>query len=388
MNRLWLSGFVLAGSGFLRFVVLVVAATLTACGTYTPDKDPFQSDAPAQNGNGNTKQGAYETAIVDHVECEIAQGLEQAKKFELSWLEKWGTTVTQTITVEDQTGLAPGISMITPFKNGFFPFAASNGGNVVIAQSFSFSLGGTASANALRTETIQYTFRNEDLLDIYERNPSACKGPRGVMIDGDLKIREFIYDKAQVASSSTLDTLHRFQVPESKGEELISKTSPFNTFTEEITFIAAYGANATPTWHLARFSADTSSNLLVSQRTNTNDLVITLGPIKCPQTKFGTDISISKLLNEVEKGNVRKVVMKGAEIDAEFKDKRKVQTYVPNDPELIRPLYKVRSFEFRPSNEQACPENGLPVLVDTAMNQHQARVQANAIAVSVTGQTH
>jgi hypothetical protein len=114
-----------------RFLAFVIATSVSACGTYTPDKDPFQSDAPSQNYVSS--QGAYETAIVIHVACEIGQGLEEAEKLQLPWLEEqWGTTVSQTITVEDQTGLSPGISAITPFQNGLFPFPASSGGNVVV----------------------------------------------------------------------------------------------------------------------------------------------------------------------------------------------------------------------------------------------------------------
>jgi hypothetical protein len=146
----------MTGSGFLRLPALVVAAALSGCGTYTPDKDPFLTD-DAPDARNATRQGDYETAIVNHIGCEIGLGLDEVRRqLHVEWLQKWGTTVTQTITVEDQTGLAPGISAITPFKNGLFPFPASIGGNVLLPQSFSFNVGGTASANALRTETIQY----------------------------------------------------------------------------------------------------------------------------------------------------------------------------------------------------------------------------------------
>jgi hypothetical protein len=311
-----------------RLVVLLITASVSACGTYTPDKDPFQSDAEADNHV--TSQGAYETAVTNHIACEIGEGLDEAAKLGLPWLAKWGTTVTQTITVEDQTGLSPGISTINPFQNGFFPFPAASGGNVTIPQSFSFNLGGTASANSLRTETIQYTFKNDDLLSLYQKN-RRCKEAltKGVMIDGNLKVREFIYDKALIAHSSNL------QLVPPPGVRAI-EIPPFNVFTEEITFIASYGASATPTWHLARLTANASSNLLVTQRTNTNDLVITLGPVKCP---------------------------------------------APPPPPRPHGLPAL-------PDAQTCPLKGPVVLTDGAMMQHQARVSANAIAVSVTGQTH
>src|SRR5580704_2551541 len=251
---------------------MVLAGACVGCGLYTPHKDPFTSDAP--NPSRTSRQGNYESAIVNHVTCEIAQGLTEAQQLNLPWLNSWGTTVTQTITAEDQTGLAPGVSTIAPLNNVIFPFAT--GGNVTSAQSFSLNFGGTASANALRTETIQYTFRNSDIL-LYVKPDTCAAMQSGVLIDGDLKIREFIYDKAVIArlgnASLKVDVpkgLQTWQLP------------PFNTFTEEITFVAAYGGSFTPTWHLARISANTGANLVVAERTNTNDLIITLGPIKCP----------------------------------------------------------------------------------------------------------
>ena len=297
----------------LRIVIWLVSAPLAGCGTYTPDKDPFSSDAPPWEG-GPTSQGKYENDIVIHVVCEIGQGLRQAQRLNLPRIvNEWGTTVTQSITVEDQTGLAPGITATTPLHNRIFTFLT--GGNVTASQLFSLSFGGTASANALRTETIQYTMRNNDILANTDPDPD-CKNS-GVMIDGDLKIREFIYDKAQIWALNNANLVG--------SGPLAYQANPFNTFTEEITFVASYGGTFTPTWKLARISANTSSNLLIGQRTNTNDLIITLGPVKINKDKQGKPI----------------------------------------------------------------PYGSVPVqLDDFAVNQHQARVQANAIAVSVTGQSH
>jgi hypothetical protein len=299
----------------IRIVALLIPSSLLACGTYTPDKDPFSSNAPAGYG-GQTRQGQYENDIVIHVLCELGEGLRLVQQLHIPRItDDWGTTVTQSITVEDQTGLAPGITAITPLTNRVFTFPT--GGNVTSPQSFSWSLGGTASANALRTEMIQYTFRNKDILT--NTNPGCISDNiKGVMIDGDLKIREFIYDKAQIWAAGNATLV-------GSGPSAY-QLNPFNTFTEEVTFVAAYGGSFTPTWKLARISANASSNLVLGERTNTNDLIITLGPVKTKDSK-NKPIDYSR-------GNV-------------------------------------------------------PVqLEDYAVNQHQARVQAAAIAVAVTGQTH
>lgn len=292
------------------FIALVAAGAVAACGLYTPDKDPFTSDAPDPVYK-LTSQGSYESGLVDHVTCEISKALAETKnQWGYDWLEnKWGTAVTLSITVEDQSGLSPGVSLIQPLQNVVFPFPA--GGNVISPQSFSFSIGGTASVNALRTETIQYTFKNKDAIAAAKCTNTGS----GVLIEGDLKIREFIYDKAQIVSAGN-------------GLWVPTKNPPYNAWTEEITFVSAYGGTVTPTWKLARVSANSSSNLVVAQRTNTNDLIITLGPLDpCQQL---------------------------------------------------------------PAPKTGCPPgaDGPLGLIAGAMNQHNARVAANAIAVSISGQSH
>ena len=310
----------------LAFFALVVPSSLAGCGLYTPDKDPFTSDALTTE-HPATKQGNYESSIVTHVTCEIAQGLYEAQHLDLPWVKEWGTTVTQTVTAEDQSGLSPGISTIAPMQNVIHPF--TNGGNIVSPQLFSLNSGASASANALRTETIQYTFRNSDII---RYTPKDCGSQRvnGVMIDGDLKIREFIYDKAQIAAGGNAS----LQVPKTPTNLKTWQLPPFNTFTEEITFVAAYGGSFTPTWKLARLTANASSNLLIGDRTNTNDLIITLGPLKGPDAP---------------------------------------PPPAPSSPQKTPP---------------PPPKNGPVELVASAMNQHNARVQASAIAVSIQGQTH
>src|SRR2546429_5085508 len=51
------------------------------------------------------------------------------------------------------------------------------------------------------------------------------------------------------------------------------------------------------------------------------------------------DISFSQLLNEVDQGRVRDVVIQGPEIHGQFTDGRSFQTYAPSDPTLVQRLY-------------------------------------------------
>jgi hypothetical protein len=367
-------------------LALAVACALAACGLYTPDKDPFTSDAPVGPDQKHTRQGSYESGIVDHITCEVSQALAQAAdKYSLPWLYKdWGTAVTLSITVEDQTGLSPGISSLQPLNNVLFPFAT--GGTVVSPQSSSLSIGGTASVNGLRTEIIQYTVRNRDAI----AHSNCGNVGEGILIDGDLKIREFVFDKVQIAAA---------------GNGLWDlKNPPYNTWTEEITFVSSYGASATPTWKLARLSANTSSNLVVAQRTNTNDLVLTLGPLDpCQQrpppgpAPFRQTISFSQLLNDADEGRVRNALIAGQEVRGTFTDGRRFQTYAPNDTSLLQRLsdkgvsITARPASSPPAAQPGCPPgaaNGPLQLAAAAMNQHNARVQANAISTSIAGQSH
>ena len=57
------------------------------------------------------------------------------------------------------------------------------------------------------------------------------------------------------------------------------------------------------------------------------------------QRSSSQDISFSQLLNEVDQGRVREVVIQGPEIHGTFTDNRSFQTYAPNDPTLVKRLY-------------------------------------------------
>ncbi|MDQ0348518.1 ATP-dependent zinc metalloprotease FtsH [Ancylobacter vacuolatus] len=57
------------------------------------------------------------------------------------------------------------------------------------------------------------------------------------------------------------------------------------------------------------------------------------------QRQATNDVSFSQLLNEVDQGRVRDVVIQGPEITGTFTDGRTFQTYSPNDPSLIQRLY-------------------------------------------------
>jgi hypothetical protein len=186
-------------------------------------------------------------------------------------LAGWGTAVNMTIQIDEQSGLNPGLSLIQPLPNNVQMFRT--GGNVTTAQSASVGIGASATAHSTRTETIQFTYANSGLLDsarlLFGNDPNqlACNlGMNGIMIQSDLKIDQFIYDKAVIASFGNDSSVNR-------------GWPPFSTFQDQITFTASYGGNVTPMWKFARTTVDQNSTLLSATRSEINTLIITLGPL-------------------------------------------------------------------------------------------------------------
>src|SRR5436853_6083711 len=57
------------------------------------------------------------------------------------------------------------------------------------------------------------------------------------------------------------------------------------------------------------------------------------------QRASSQDIAFSQLLSEVDRGNVRDVVIQGPDIHGTFTNGSSFQTYAPNDPTLVSRLY-------------------------------------------------
>jgi ATP-dependent Zn protease len=57
------------------------------------------------------------------------------------------------------------------------------------------------------------------------------------------------------------------------------------------------------------------------------------------QQSVSQNISFSQLLNDVDQGKVRDVVIQGPEIHGTYTDGRGFNTYAPNDPTLVQRLY-------------------------------------------------
>lgn len=200
-----------------------------------------------------------EANLVGNIRCEVQNAIYEVDKLgKAPYLgTTWGTQITLKLTWDELSGLSPTLSFINPMS---------------AMQSFSLGIGGSATAHATRLETVTFLFENRALLAAAKLNrmkgvnQDCSQRERGIMIDSDLRIGEFIYDKATLAATSVATT-----VDPSKPQ--------FSTFQEDLTFVGSFGGNITPTWKLTRISSGTSGNLVSATRTTTGDILITLGSL-------------------------------------------------------------------------------------------------------------
>jgi hypothetical protein len=307
-------------------LALILPVGLSSCGLSVPEKN-FLANGSEVNEFGYSNAGMLEHALVNEVKCEITRGIWRvynAKNLskKTDWLWKptisaakqqdqgkdkstnkgkdnapnqsgstwngWGSSASMQIQVEEQTQLNPGIGVTEPFHNAYalaagpatYPLTPATLAAPTISaipQSFNLGIGVIANANATRQETMQFTFNNEMLLrhakEITKPGEEYKCYNDGFLTESNLKIDDFIYDKATVAAPGNLvDT----------GENW----APYNTFQEIITFVITYGGGVTPTWKFTRVTANPNTPTVQIQRNEINTLVITLGPLDTGKGKM------------------------------------------------------------------------------------------------------
>jgi hypothetical protein len=236
---------------------ILLTGSLGACGIFVPQKSPFSDDETIPPG-ALSRQGKVESNIIANIRCEIRNGAYRALGLKtVPWLETWGATVTLKLIWDEMGSLSPGLSVLSPLPN---------------AEAFTLGVGVSGSAHATRVETITFNLSIAELLSDRRKIVSSGVLPtcdvfqNGIMIQSDLRIDQFIYDKASITPAGEATTR--------------DVTDPqFTVFQEQITFVASYGANATPTWKLTRLAVNPSGTFASASRTLTGDVLITLGPL-------------------------------------------------------------------------------------------------------------
>lgn len=244
-------------------LVAVAATALSGCGLYLPYKDLLAANT-IDPRNGMSREGKIESNIIANVRCEITKGLYRALATgKVPWLVGWGTSVSLNLTWEESSNVNPGLLYTTPFGSG--------------SDVFSVSGGVSGSAHATRYEAITFTLENKTLLREAMLTSHAQQGldctalEEGVTVQSDLRIDEFIYDKASIAGGHEART-RPIEYPQ------------FSTFQETITFTVSVGGNVTPSWKFVRLSVNPSGDFLTANRTKTSQIIITLGPLAKPAT--------------------------------------------------------------------------------------------------------
>jgi hypothetical protein len=260
-------------------MVCAVSIFLAGCGLFTPDKDLFVDDTAHQPGLPSP-EGNIENIIVSHIDCELEQGIYQASALPNSkWLtqlkpQQWGVQVTLSITADELNQLDPSASLIKPI------------GTAASMQSFTFGFGANGTAHSTRDETISYTVSTPTLFRFAQERAKRNNGvvscatdQNGVMIQSDLKIAQFIYDKMSI-----------------EPEELTSGNPywpPLDTFQNQLTFVIALEGSVNPVWKFTKVIVDSNSTLFSFTRTKTDALTITLGPYSPPSAKGPASLSPS-----------------------------------------------------------------------------------------------
>jgi hypothetical protein len=228
--------------------VICVCALLSGCGAVVPNMQEFYEGKEDQKDN--------EVRIIGQIQCELREGVRKAirelrsdgsRPYNVDWLWGWGAKVNLDITADEKGSINPGAS----FKHFYG------------ADKFTLGAGGNFSSNATRDEIVEFTYAFSELLAQPERQ---CTHVDNILIKSDLKIGEFILNKAFLAT-----------VPG------VART-PYSVFNEKITFVVVFGGSVTPTWEFVDVTAGTSDLFISASRTKTHALTITLAPVLQPKT--------------------------------------------------------------------------------------------------------
>ncbi len=187
--------------------------------------------------------------------------------------ETWGATLTLALTVEEMSGVSPGISFNTPMIPATTYF--SHGINVPGSQSYNLGIGGTLSSDATRIDKYTFFYPVTDL----ERDQPACRENDPVeqrapldyqgsslLLESDLGIYKWLRNAGDIRTSIG-----------------VSQKSQQQVLSYEVKFDIVTSGNITPTWKLVRVtSPNAGQNLFSTKRERTHDLTLTIGPMAAP----------------------------------------------------------------------------------------------------------
>ncbi len=265
---------------------------LSGCGTYVPDLLNIY-DARAEVPADSEKVQVQ--SLIEYVACDVITSVQKvliqdedvaaspaAKSIhqpaQLTWLKDWVAQLTFTLTVDEKSQFNPGVSVNQVWPSAVTTFA--HHAAVTTPQSFSTGLAAAFSSDATRKETLALYIPLAQYTDEKSLNKArailssgqSCKIPNA-FISSDLKFMDWLSDV-------TLGVYVHKGVLGDFRKDLLGAASGGKSaaLSHQVTFIVIYGGGVTPSWKLVNFTGNTTTPFLNAQRTNTNDVIITLGP--------------------------------------------------------------------------------------------------------------
>ncbi len=295
----------------------VTLMMLSGCGTYVPEMQNFWEDRDA---------GLIQVDVLkDHVTCEVVSavqtilsGNEEANKVralnglptvDLSDIKNWVAEVLLTLTVEEKIQFNPSVSFNAVYPNVVRKFSS---GPVTLGQTGSLGLAGQFSSDATRKITVAYGLKLHDYLTGPKAQKLAAAAQKGIscfkqggaFLDGDLKFKDTL-EAALVPAANNKEDIYGSDYM--KELATAQKANKKDVIAHEVTFVVIYGVNTTPSIKLVDISANQgASPLLGAQRTNTQDVTITMGPTQAGQLNSTAASTI--LASQINIGTVNAIL--------------------------------------------------------------------------------
>ena len=273
---------------FRAWFYLFCSFCLSACGTLTPQIEEIWDDKSGPTLELKIKKQIYcevQSAVAyvnqhtSPIGVWVSDPHDPTKEIEVSkppLPEDWGVQIQLQLTVDENTNLAPGVTFNTPMIPGttFFP------GKVTVPgpQSYSFGLGGTLIAEAIRIDKFSSYYLISDLdkesrPECYPRSPTNPYGRpldefqgSSLLLESDLGIEKWLDNAVNMRAFG-----------------VSRKSAAQEVLSYDVKFEILSSGNVTPTWKLVRVTTS-SGNLFSTKRDRTHEMILTLGPSASPPT--------------------------------------------------------------------------------------------------------
>jgi hypothetical protein len=213
--------------------------------------------------------------VVERIKCDLADAVPDAYRY--PWMANWVAKVDLTLIVNEQSGITPTASLIDLRPSAFVPGVGN------IAQSFIFGAGFGATSTAVRTDSLSFSLSLVELR--YKHQEQRCVAARGIGLDGDLGLKEWII--------SALDPVDRGVLTVGYHPRLMSTRSaakpkrppppppgndpPIDSISHQIQFVVALSGSVSPNWTLVKFRGPTQSGSFAqASRVRTHTLAIVM----------------------------------------------------------------------------------------------------------------